>query len=533
MREQSSDSLTSQRATAVNPTARGVFLSKRTRRTLALVAIVFGCGGGSIPILAVCIPDNFDLTIPSNFTDPITFALPGVVDGGGVPALSLADSAGNAVSSPQAGTYGSLSLDGNLATYAPTAGSGTPTDTFYFVVTTAMGCPNPGSASTIGVIDIELDAGFSIVVNSTPPTADVTAKYADFLSRSTVPTPNLLYTFLDGSGPLVREVSGNTYPDNQDLHLNPEYLDWKSESTGIHVSSVNPVGKWMLRSLNPDVVEGALLSNPPYPFNADFSVEMWVRRTSSGAGGLTRLVGTSKIIECNPFADLQGFNAIVNPGVPQFFITRSELFPAPPPRPDGDELCLPYFFDSGSATSPDTLQHIVFRHEQGTSTEVFVDGEDYPTTRVPHSVIYFGELFFDQDDTRLYVLETASDSGLPVVDFEGDVYLVAVYRDNISHTDIATMYAAGVPWIMADLTLGMDGSQLSVALQGAGPWDLTWSDGVIETGVMSNPHLRTVAPSVDTTYSISTVADANYTGLARGAVTVSAVPVELLSFAVE
>jgi hypothetical protein len=70
------------------------------------------------------------------------------------------------------------------------------------------------------------------------------------------------------------------------------------------------------------------------------------------------------------------------------------------------------------------------------------------------------------------------------------------------------------------------GSQTTIlaALTGAGPWNLTWSDGVMQNGVPSSPAIRTVSPSQTTSYSVSTVSDACGTGTASGTTTVTVDP---------
>jgi hypothetical protein len=53
---------------------------------------------------------------------------------------------------------------------------------------------------------------------------------------------------------------------------------------------------------------------------------------------------------------------------------------------------------------------------------------------------------------------------------------------------------------------------ISAVLTGTGPWNVTWSDGVIQSGVASSPATRVVTPAVTTTYTVTAVADANCTG---------------------
>ncbi|MGE5718129.1 MAG: beta strand repeat-containing protein, partial [Acidobacteriota bacterium] len=62
---------------------------------------------------------------------------------------------------------------------------------------------------------------------------------------------------------------------------------------------------------------------------------------------------------------------------------------------------------------------------------------------------------------------------------------------------------------------------LSVALTGAGPWTLNWADGFVQSGIASSPATRSVSPSSTTTYSVTTVADANCVGAGTGGATVT------------
>jgi hypothetical protein len=49
---------------------------------------------------------------------------------------------------------------------------------------------------------------------------------------------------------------------------------------------------------------------------------------------------------------------------------------------------------------------------------------------------------------------------------------------------------------------------ITVALTGAPPWTLLWSDGLLETGVGTSPWTRNVAPVLSTSYTLSQVTDA-------------------------
>jgi hypothetical protein len=62
-------------------------------------------------------------------------------------------------------------------------------------------------------------------------------------------------------------------------------------------------------------------------------------------------------------------------------------------------------------------------------------------------------------------------------------------------------------------------------LSGEPPWSITWSDGVVQSGLTASPATRTVTVSADTTFAVASVADANGTGTASGSAVLIALPV--------
>ncbi len=65
---------------------------------------------------------------------------------------------------------------------------------------------------------------------------------------------------------------------------------------------------------------------------------------------------------------------------------------------------------------------------------------------------------------------------------------------------------------------------IQAALTGTGPWTVTWSDGVVQSGVPASPATRSVTPASTTTYTVTAVSDANCSGTASGSAVVTVNP---------
>ncbi|MGD0262106.1 MAG: hypothetical protein ABSD29_20260, partial [Verrucomicrobiota bacterium] len=77
-------------------------------------------------------------------------------------------------------------------------------------------------------------------------------------------------------------------------------------------------------------------------------------------------------------------------------------------------------------------------------------------------------------------------------------------------------------------------TSISAALTGTGPWNVGWSDGTNQNGVVSSPATRTVSPPATTTYTVTNLTDANCTARAgdltgSAVVTVKARPTSVVS----
>ena len=64
---------------------------------------------------------------------------------------------------------------------------------------------------------------------------------------------------------------------------------------------------------------------------------------------------------------------------------------------------------------------------------------------------------------------------------------------------------------------------IQASLTGNPPWDLTWSDGYVQSGVTASPALRAVAPSSTTTYTVTSLTGAFCPGTSSGSASVTIV----------
>ena len=72
------------------------------------------------------------------------------------------------------------------------------------------------------------------------------------------------------------------------------------------------------------------------------------------------------------------------------------------------------------------------------------------------------------------------------------------------------------------------GIALQVHLTGTPPWTLNWSDGLVQSNLMTTPVSREVSPGATTTYSLTAVADLNGPGMAMGNALVEVFPLDLV-----
>jgi hypothetical protein len=82
---------------------------------------------------------------------------------------------------------------------------------------------------------------------------------------------------------------------------------------------------------------------------------------------------------------------------------------------------------------------------------------------------------------------------------------------------------------------GGSSANIQAALTGTGPWNVTWSDGVGQSGVVSSPAVRSVSPAGTTNYTVTALSDSTgcSAGTLSGSATVTvcaAAPLAITSF---
>jgi hypothetical protein len=61
---------------------------------------------------------------------------------------------------------------------------------------------------------------------------------------------------------------------------------------------------------------------------------------------------------------------------------------------------------------------------------------------------------------------------------------------------------------------------IQAALTGAAPWTVTWSDGIVQSGVAASPATRLVSPVTTTIYTVTAISDVNCASVGTGSATV-------------
>jgi hypothetical protein len=108
----------------------------------------------------------------------------------------------------------------------------------------------------------------------------------------------------------------------------------------------------------------------------------------------------------------------------------------------------------------------------------------------------------------------------------GDITVTATVHNNLAtcpSTDTAVISLDG-PTASVDANLEFcpgDSIDIPVALSGTAPFTITWSDGLVQSGILSTQTVRTVAPLDTTFYSITNVSDSLCAGSATGSAMVT------------
>jgi hypothetical protein len=113
-----------------------------------------------------------------------------------------------------------------------------------------------------------------------------------------------------------------------------------------------------------------------------------------------------------------------------------------------------------------------------------------------------------------------------------EVYYVLTYQWLALPSTVPTFKAFSVPdcatlkkaraVVTGDASIRPGGSAtITVTLDGAGPWTITWSDGEKDSNLINSPFTRTVSPTVNTTYSIVDIVGGECPGTASGSASIT------------
>lgn len=133
------------------------------------------------------------------------------------------------------------------------------------------------------------------------------------------------------------------------------------------------------------------------------------------------------------------------------------------------------------------------------------------STSTPINVTINGDTMVEGDETIL--LNLMNVVGATVVKSQG--------TGTIKNDDVALIPPTATVSGGGAICPGSNAT-IQAALTGAAPWNVTWSDGVTQNGVTTNPVTRIVSPAMTTTYTVTAIADANFaSGSASGSAIVN------------
>lgn len=124
----------------------------------------------------------------------------------------------------------------------------------------------------------------------------------------------------------------------------------------------------------------------------------------------------------------------------------------------------------------------------------------------------------------------ASPWGVAVDDLRGLIFAANDQTGSVSVYQDVTAPPTSV--VSGDATVCAGGSAfIQAALTGTPPWNLTWSDGIVQTGLATSPATRAISPASTTIYTVTAVSDAAGPGTASGSATITVNPLPIATAA--
>jgi hypothetical protein len=222
----------------------------------------------------------------------------------------------------------------------------------------------------------------------------------------------VLYTFSEGSGTTVYDVSGTGAPLNLTIR-DQEAVQWLDGELSVHASTIM------------SATESASRLASAARATHELTIEAWVAPAGTEQDGPARIVTLSKNTEQRNFMLGQGPWRDHPSDNPAFYVARLR-------STSTDENGMPSLKSPGGSAQ-ETLQHVVYTRDATGKARLYIDGVEVNSTRVDGSFDTWGDG---------YHLALANEHTLDR-SWLGTYHLVAVYSQALSVEEVGQNFRAG------------------------------------------------------------------------------------------